>query len=156
MVSRFRNPLLIRFLIALVVISWDCFGQECWLNNPFASFVKLELSLERERLLLKLRNDSQKQVKLIGITLLVEGSESPVHLLQEPVDLPPADRHYLELGSTLIRFFDEKTGRQEKVVRFQLILNPEPADQPKECGFKVMVEGQQFTKSTRVPVASNP
>ena len=156
MVSQLRSPLLLRFLIVLVVISWDCFGQECWLNNPFASFVKLELSLEREGLLLKLRNDFQKQVKLIGITLLVEGSKPHVHLLQEPVDLPPADRHYLELGSTLIKCFDEETGRQEKVVRFQLILKPEPTGQPKECGFKVVVERQRFTKCVRVPVANNP
>jgi len=156
MVSQLRSPLLLGLLIVLVVISLDCFGQECWLNNPFASFVKLELSLERGGPQLKLCNDSRKQVRLIGIILLVEGSESPVHLLPEPVDLPPADRHYLELGSTLIKFFDEETGRQEKVVRFQLVLRPEPTGQPKECGFKVMVERKQFTKCTRVPVASNP
>ena len=151
MASHFRNPALFNFLIVLNMISWDCFGQACWLNDPFAPFVKLELSVERDGMLLKLRNDFQKLVRLKRVTMLVEGTESPISLLREPVDLPPADRHYLKLGNTLIEYFDKEVQEQEKVVRFRLSLEPEPIGQPEECGYRVTLERRRFTSCVRIP-----
>jgi hypothetical protein len=150
MVFRVRKFSRFELLVILTITPFDCFGQECWLNDPFAPFVKVELRLEPGELVLKLRNDFQKPVRLTQITLLVEGTESPILLLQQPVDLPPADRHYSEIGGPLKNCFDEAVERQEKVIRFRLSLEPEPPGQPKECSYRVALENQRFAKCVRI------
>jgi hypothetical protein len=120
-------------------------GQECWLNNPFSPFVKVELFAERDGLKLRLRNDFQKPVELTEVVLSVEGEANPLQLLEEPVDLPPADRHYLDLTDHLQDSFKGRSTREEKVIRIRLALKPTPLDQPEECSFRIAFENQRFT-----------
>lgn len=153
-VIRLRNLPLCQVSMILMISSGQGWGQECWLNDPFAPFVKLEVSIDSGMPLLKVRNDFQKPVRVARILMMVEGEESPISLLSEPVDLPPADRHYLNFGRTLMDSIGKSAAKQEKRIRFRLSLEPEPPRQPKEFDYRVTFENQQITGCVRISSTS--
>jgi hypothetical protein len=144
MVRKHQSPAFFLLLAVFCVSSWDSWGQECWLNNPFSPFVKVELLAEGERLKLKLRNDFPNLVTVTEVRISVEGEAAPRQLLEKPVELPPADRYYLDLTGDMLGSFVDQKARQEREIRIRLRLKPAPPDQPDECKFQIAFEKQRF------------
>ena len=147
MVGRLESFVFLTFLAGIPMISWDTLAQSCWLNNPFSPFVKVELFAERDELKLRLRNDFQKPVKLTEISLSLEGEPAVWQLLDGPVDLPPADRHYLDLGRDFRSYFENQAKWQQKIIKVRLSLEPTPPGQPEKCSFRITFENHRYTVS---------
>ena len=113
------------------------------LNDPSKPFVKVYSVIENGKPLLKLQNGFHETVQLKEVLLVSNGMRAS--LLEGPEKLLPADSRYFDVSSLLKRCFDMHiTSRQEKLVKIQLEVVPEPKGQPAELIYRVCFEDGTF------------
>jgi hypothetical protein len=95
------------------------------LNDPVRPYVKLSAVIESGRLVLELQNGYHKTVTVEDLTLVSAGRK--LELLEEPAELAPADRHFVELGHRELKLLKRQQGTPAQL---RLKVNPQLERQP--------------------------